>query len=97
MIEPSAVLSPNEEWVDEAMEMLQEYADSGIVEIEVYSVVDGVTNVIVKKDNSSFNEILLEKGFARTSDESYMSKVRKNHFQRMYNLVSSGFTEVHKL
>lgn len=89
MIEPSAVLSPNEEWVDEAMEMLQEHADSGIVEIEVYSVVDGVTNVVVKKDNSSFNEILLEKGFARTSDESYMSKVRNNHFQCTNTICTS--------
>ncbi|KNC34771.1 hypothetical protein FF38_01968 [Lucilia cuprina] len=74
MIEPSPVRSPNEQWTDEAMELVQEYADSGIIEIEVYSVVDGVSNVIIKKDNSTLNEILVEKGLARTSDESYMSK-----------------------
>lgn len=87
LIEPSAVLSPDEEWTDEAMEMLQQHADSGIVEIEVYSVVDGVSNVVLKKDNSSFNEILMEKGYARPSDESYMSKVGKKNFPMfMYQL-----------
>lgn len=75
MVEPSPVRSPNEQWTDEAMEFVQEYADTGIIEIEVYSVVDGVSNVIIKKDNSTINEILVEKGLARTSDESYMSKV----------------------
>ncbi|KAM7364026.1 putative ATP-dependent RNA helicase spindle-E isoform 2-T2 [Cochliomyia hominivorax] len=74
MIEPSAVRSSNEEWTDEAMELVQEYADTGIIEIEVYSVMDGIANVIIKKDNSTLNEILVEKGLARTSDESYMSK-----------------------
>lgn len=75
MIEPSAVRSPSEKWTDEAMETVQEYADSGIIEIEIFSVVDGVSNVIIKKDNTTINDILVEKGLARTSDESFMSKV----------------------
>lgn len=75
MIEPSPVRSSNEQWIDEAMEILQEHADTGNIEITVYSVVDGVANVVIKKDTSTINEILVEKNLARTSDESYMSMV----------------------
>lgn len=78
LIEPSTVKSPNGQWTDEAMEYLQEHADSGIVDIEIFSVVDGVSNVMIKKDGSTINHIFIEKGLARPSDESFMSKVTTN-------------------
>lgn len=77
LVEASAVLSPTEKWVDEAMVLMQEHADAGPTEIEVYSLIKGVANVIVKKEDSSLNEILVEKGLARNSDENLMSKVSR--------------------
>uniref|UniRef100_A0A1I8QEN2 Probable ATP-dependent RNA helicase spindle-E n=1 Tax=Stomoxys calcitrans TaxID=35570 RepID=A0A1I8QEN2_STOCA len=74
MVEPSTLKSPIGKWTDGAMEYMQEQADAGVVEIEIFSVVDGISNVIIKKDDSTINHILVEKGLARSADESFMSK-----------------------
>lgn len=76
MVQPSTVRSPNGKWSDDSNELLQKCADTGIVEIEVFSVVDAVANVLIKIDHTTFNEILVEKQYARKCDENYLSKVR---------------------
>ncbi|XP_055923260.1 probable ATP-dependent RNA helicase spindle-E [Eupeodes corollae] len=81
MVQPSSVRSPSGKWLDEAMEYMQEVADTGVVELEVYSVVNSVTSVIIKVGNSTVNDILVEKGLARKSDENFMSKT--DHDLRM--------------
>ncbi|XP_061390701.1 probable ATP-dependent RNA helicase spindle-E [Musca vetustissima] len=81
LVEPSTLKSSSGKWTDEAMEYMQSHADSGIVEIEIFSVVDGISNVLLKKDGSTINHILVEKGLARSADESFMSK--SDHDLRM--------------
>lgn len=75
MVEPSTVKCPSGKWADEAMEFMQQTADAGVVEIEIYSVVSAISNVIIKTATGTLNDILVEKGLAHKSDENYMSKV----------------------
>ncbi|XP_075145158.1 putative ATP-dependent RNA helicase spindle-E [Haematobia irritans] len=92
MVEPSTLKSPNGKWTDAAMEYMQEHADSGVVEIEVFSVVDGVSNVLINKDGSTINHILVEKGLARNADESFMSKM-DHDFRIRKQSVANRFLE----
>lgn len=75
MIQPSSVKCPSGQWPDEAMEFMQEVADAGVSELEIYSVVAGISSVLVKWGDMTLNDVLKDKGLARASDESYMSKV----------------------
>uniref|UniRef100_A0A1A9UDK7 Probable ATP-dependent RNA helicase spindle-E n=1 Tax=Glossina austeni TaxID=7395 RepID=A0A1A9UDK7_GLOAU len=95
LVEASAVLSPTEKWVDEAMVLMQEHADAGPTEIEVYSLIKGVANVIVKKEYSSLNEILVEKGLARNSDENLMSKTDHDFRLRKQSVANRFLDDEH--
>ncbi|XP_073816762.1 probable ATP-dependent RNA helicase spindle-E isoform X2 [Musca autumnalis] len=92
LVEPSTLKSPNGKWTDEAMEYMQTHADSGVVEIEIFSVVDGISNILIKKDGSTLNHILVEKGLARSADESYMSKT-DHDFRIRKQSVANRFME----
>ncbi|KAI9577311.1 hypothetical protein GQX74_013020 [Glossina fuscipes] len=95
LVEASAVLSPTEKWVDEAMVLMQEHADAGPTEIEVYSLIKGVANVIVKKEDSSLNETLVEKGLARNSDENLMSKTDHDFRLRKQSVANRFLDDEH--
>uniref|UniRef100_A0A1A9W595 Probable ATP-dependent RNA helicase spindle-E n=1 Tax=Glossina brevipalpis TaxID=37001 RepID=A0A1A9W595_9MUSC len=95
LVEPSAVISPNEKWVDDAMMLMQEHADAGPTEIEVYSLVNAIANVIVKKEDSSLNEILVEKGLARTSDENLVSKTDHDFRLRKQSVANRFLDDEH--
>lgn len=85
MVQPSSVLSPNGKWSEDTKDLLQECADTGIVEIEIFSVVEFVANVIIHLSNTTtFNDLLVERKFARKSDENYLSKVGHIQTQRSY-------------
>lgn len=47
-----------------------------VVEIEIYSMVDCVANVLVYLENEeTLNDLLVEKNLARCSEENYLSQV----------------------
>ncbi|XP_011209559.2 probable ATP-dependent RNA helicase spindle-E [Bactrocera dorsalis] len=92
MVEPSTVKCPSGKWPDEAMEFMQQTADAGVVEIEVYSVVSGISNVIIKTATGTLNDILVEKGLAHKSDENYMSKA-DHDFRLRKQVVATRFLD----
>ncbi|XP_054743401.1 probable ATP-dependent RNA helicase spindle-E [Anastrepha obliqua] len=95
MVEPSSVKSPSGKWPEEAMEFMQQTADAGVVEIEVYSVVAGVSNVIIKTATGTLNDILVEKGLAHKSDENYMSKADHDFRLRKQSVATRFLDEDH--
>lgn len=75
MVQPSSVRSPNGKWSEDANELLKKCADAGIVELDIFSVVEVVANVIIKIDHNTLNDLLVEKHLARKCEETYLSKV----------------------
>uniref|UniRef100_A0A1A9X2P6 Uncharacterized protein n=1 Tax=Glossina brevipalpis TaxID=37001 RepID=A0A1A9X2P6_9MUSC len=65
----TTVKSPHCKWTDESKEILQKCAIAGRVEIEVFSVVYGVTNVIIEMQNG-----VVQIYFARKREENYLSR-----------------------
>ena len=80
-IQPSSINCPSGRWPINAMELMQTIAGKGMnkgcVELEIYSVVNGITSVIMKAGETTMNEILVDKGFAQFTEENYMSKVSR--------------------
>ncbi|XP_005191065.1 probable ATP-dependent RNA helicase spindle-E [Musca domestica] len=93
MIEPSTVRSPNGKWSEETKELLQECADTGVVEIEIFSVVEAVANIIINIGNTTFNDLLVERKLARSSDENYLSKSDHDNRQRQQALSNRYLDE----
>ncbi|XP_075146643.1 tudor domain containing 9 protein spindle E [Haematobia irritans] len=96
MIEPSSVRSPNGKWSEEANDLLQECANAGVVEIEIFSVVEAVANVIINVRTTTFNDILVDKQLARKSDENYLSKMDHELRHRKQSLTSRFLDEDHR-
>ncbi|KAI8129774.1 putative ATP-dependent RNA helicase spindle-E [Lucilia cuprina] len=95
MVQPSTVRSPNGKWSDDANELLQKCANAGSVELEVFSVVDAVANVFIRVDHTTFNDILVEKQYARKCDENYLSKIDYDVRLRKQSLSSRYLDEDH--
>ncbi|KAI9579934.1 hypothetical protein GQX74_000722 [Glossina fuscipes] len=93
MVQPSTVKSPNGKWAEESKEILQQCANAGRVEIEVFSVVYGVANVIIKMQNGTLNDLLVQKYFARKTEENYLSKTDHDLRLRRQALVDRFLTE----
>uniref|UniRef100_A0A1A9UTM0 Probable ATP-dependent RNA helicase spindle-E n=1 Tax=Glossina austeni TaxID=7395 RepID=A0A1A9UTM0_GLOAU len=93
MIQPSTVKSPNGKWAEESKEILQQCANAGRVEIEVFSVVYGVANVIIKMQNGTLNDLLVQKYFARKTEENYLSKTDHDLRLRRQALVDRFLTQ----
>ncbi|XP_067635728.1 probable ATP-dependent RNA helicase spindle-E [Eurosta solidaginis] len=95
MVEPSSVKCPSGKWPDEAMELMQETADAGVVEIECFSLVASVANVIIRTAVGTLNDILVEKGLAHKSDENYMSKADHDFRLRKQSVATRFLDEDH--
>lgn len=77
MVQPAAIISPNGKWTNEATTLMEyKLKDVHLVEIEVYSLVDCVANIIIYFENQeTLNELLVQKSMARRTEENYLSKV----------------------
>uniref|UniRef100_A0A1I8NW04 Probable ATP-dependent RNA helicase spindle-E n=1 Tax=Stomoxys calcitrans TaxID=35570 RepID=A0A1I8NW04_STOCA len=95
MVQPSSVCAPNGKWPEETKDLLQDCADAGILEIEIFSVVEAVANVIINVRNTTFNDILVERQFARKSDENYLSKTDHDFRLRKQSVASRYLDEDH--
>lgn len=75
-IRPSLVKCSKDIWTREAIEMFSELQALDFIEIEVYSVVEGIASVKISINNRlTINEELVLRGYAQNTDESYLSKV----------------------
>uniref|UniRef100_A0A1A9WJJ3 Probable ATP-dependent RNA helicase spindle-E n=1 Tax=Glossina brevipalpis TaxID=37001 RepID=A0A1A9WJJ3_9MUSC len=96
MVQPSTVKSPDGKWREESKDILQKCANAGKVEIEVFSVVCGVANVIIEMQNGTLNDLLVRKYFARKTEENYLSKTDHDLRLRRQALVDRFLTEDNK-
>lgn len=92
-IQPSSLNCPTGRWPKQAIELMQqvtnqEMSKSSFVHLEIYSVINSVTSVIMKANNESVNEILVVKGYAQYSEENYMSKMDHDLRMRQQAIVN---------
>ncbi|KAL5273653.1 TDRD9 family protein [Megaselia abdita] len=75
-VRPSLVRSSHDVWTREAIEMLSDLQVLDFIEVEIYSVVEGVASVIIQmNDRLTINDELVNEGYGQSTDESYLSKV----------------------
>uniref|UniRef100_A0A182P258 Probable ATP-dependent RNA helicase spindle-E n=1 Tax=Anopheles epiroticus TaxID=199890 RepID=A0A182P258_9DIPT len=84
-VQPSAVHSPKDVWMEETIKYFRQLVLGKRFNVEVYSVVNKVTMVVLRRtsDNTaeqSVNRELIDAHHAQLSEESYMSKM--NHEKR---------------
>lgn len=78
MIQPSTVKSSTWQWSKSANQLLENYTkQNDKIHIEVYSVVYGIANVIIKLKNVTLNDLLVQEQHASRTEENYLSKVGK--------------------
>lgn len=77
MIYPATTISPNGKWTNEAITLMENQLKcTQLIELEVYSLVDCVANVIIHlKNEITLNELLVQKSLARRTEENYLSQV----------------------
>ncbi|XP_055295310.1 probable ATP-dependent RNA helicase spindle-E [Sitodiplosis mosellana] len=80
-IQPSTInLSGGYMWDHRAIQQFKQLLLECEVKAEIYSVVNGVVNVFIWKNNSNFNEYLIKEGLGEFCEENFLSK--DNHWKR---------------
>ncbi|XP_050083849.1 probable ATP-dependent RNA helicase spindle-E [Anopheles aquasalis] len=83
-VQPPAAKSPTGVWLKESVAFLTSKTQGTRLDVEVFSVVDRVANVVLRCGNfgeeRTINEQLIEAKLAQSSEESYPSKI--NHEMR---------------
>lgn len=69
--------SSHDLWTREAIDLFRDpLQDLDFIEIEIYSVVEGIASVIIQmNDRVTINDELITKNYGQYTDESYLSKV----------------------
>lgn len=68
--------SSQDVWTREAIELVKDLQELPYIEIEIYSVVEGVASVIIQmNDRVTINDELVTRCYGQCTDESYLSKV----------------------
>ncbi|EDW81074.1 uncharacterized protein Dwil_GK11214 [Drosophila willistoni] len=73
LVQPAALTSNYNRWPIKANEMVRKIAMDGRVEMEIYSLVNNVAAVFIKMREGVLNDKLVEKNYARRSDEDFAS------------------------
>ncbi|ALC40893.1 spn-E [Drosophila busckii] len=88
LVRPASIVS----WPKAADEMLDSVARCGIIELEVYSLVNNVAAVMIHMQQGLLNDKLVERQWARRADEDYMS--RKDHDFRVRKQATKRFVSL---
>lgn len=98
-IKPSCFDSPQEIWTEEAVNTFREFAGKEEVVCEIYSYVNGIASVYLKKGDEKINDILVQEGFGELTEENYMSKMnhelrtRRHRFSKSSELSLNAYNE----
>ncbi|XP_065082926.1 probable ATP-dependent RNA helicase spindle-E [Ochlerotatus camptorhynchus] len=91
-VQPSAIISPQGIWTAQSINRFKEMTLGKIFVAEIYSVVNNVASVILKKgDDFPINSELIRLKFAQYAEESYISKL--DHDQRERKQREMSFDE----
>lgn len=91
-IKPSCFDSPQEIWTKEAVNELRNFPGQNEIVAEIYSYVNGIASVILKKGDETINDILIKKGYGQLVEENFMSKT--NHELRSRRVRFSKNSEL---
>ncbi|XP_058836204.1 probable ATP-dependent RNA helicase spindle-E [Topomyia yanbarensis] len=88
-IQPSAIISPQGIWAAESINRFKEMTLGKIFIAEIYSVVNNVASVILRKgDELPINSELIRLKYAQYSEESYISKLDHDSRERKQREMS---------
>ncbi|XP_058458626.1 probable ATP-dependent RNA helicase spindle-E [Malaya genurostris] len=88
-VQPSAIISPQGIWTAESINRFKEMTLGKIFIAEIYSVVNNVASVILRKgDELPINAELIRLKYAQYSEESYISKLDHDSRERKQREMS---------
>lgn len=70
-LQPSIYKCPREQWTTEAIERFQELISNQVCNVEVYSVHNEVSSVVLTRNQLNINRALIEEGYAREQEETF--------------------------
>lgn len=88
-IQPSAIISPQGIWTAQSINRFKEMTLGKIFVVDIYSVVNNVASVVLKKgDEVPINSELIRLKFAQYAEESYISKLDHDMRERKQREMS---------